>query len=99
MSEEIEKELSRINSRIDEMISKLKEKEEKVCCEAMPRARQDEIQYKTYETVKRMKFDNDMKRREDRIQEIKKQIDNLEIEKAHILRECEDIERKYYQEF
>lgn len=99
MSEEIEKELSRINSRIDEIISKLKEKEEKVCCEARPIQRQDEIQYKTYKSVKRMKFDNDMKRLEDRLQEIKTKIDNLENERTHILRECEDIERKYYQEF
>lgn len=96
---ELEKEIKKVNARIDMLMSEMeKQNELKTCACTDNYPRRDEILFKTYETIRRMKFDNDMQIADQRIKEIDEQMTNLEREKNYRMAERQDIERRFYSE-
>lgn len=92
----LKNELYKINNKMDRIVDTLKmqemEKREVKCCES----RSEDITYKIYEIVSRMKFDNDMQNIEKMHNEVNEQIKKLEREREKIIAEKMDIERKFY---
>lgn len=96
---ELEKEIKKVNARIDMLMSEIeRQNEAKTCACTDNYPRRDEILFKTYETIRRMKFDNDMQISEKRIKELDEQIANLEKEKQYRIADRQDIERRFYSE-
>ena len=93
---ELEKEIKEINKRIDNLFFVLEKQNEAKCAAVENYPRTDEILFKTYETIRRMKFDNDMQFSEKRIKELDEQIASLEKEKQYIIADRQDIERRFY---
>lgn len=98
INNKIQNQIREIHERIDKIVDRLEMQDRKVCCESRPN-RNEEIQHKTYEMVKRMKFNSDMKLMEERYQKIENEIKTLEKEKEYITAERNNIEKKYYEEF
>ena len=95
---ELEKEIKKVNERIDNLFFIIERQNEAKCVPAENYARRDEVIFKTYETIRRMKFDNDMQISEKRIKELDEQIANLEKEKQYRIADRQDIERRFYSE-
>ena len=96
---ELEKEIKKMNERIDMLMSEMERKNELKTCSCTDNyLRRDEVIFKTYETVRRMKFDNDMQIAGKKIKEIDEQIANLEREKNYRMAEIQDIERRFCSE-
>lgn len=94
---ELEKEIVKINARIDMLMSEMeKQNDLKTCACTDNYPRKDEIMFKTYEIVRRMKLDNDMQIANKKIKEIDEQMTNLEKEKNFRMAERQDIERRFY---
>ena len=94
---ELEKEIKKINARIDMLMSEMeKQNELKTCACTDNYPRRDEILFKTYETIRIMKFDNDMEIWDRRAADVDDQIKDLEQQKQHIIFEKQEIENRYY---
>ena len=95
---ELEKEIKKANERIDNLFFIIERQNEAKCAPAENYPRRDEIIFKTYETIRRMKFDNDMQIADKKIKELDEQIANLEKEKQYRIADRQDIERRFYSE-
>ena len=87
----VEKEIAKINDRIDNIMKYFEERESK-CVPACG----ENIEYKTYEILRRMKFDNDIQKFEKRYLEVEEEIKKLSKEREYILAEKNKIEHKFY---
>ena len=92
---DLEKEVINLSERIDKL-AEIVMRPVKMECNA---PRTEEIQHKTYEIVKRMAFNVDMKRQEDKIEKVNKEIEKMQKEKEYLMLEADNIQRKYYQEY
>lgn len=97
----LKNELYKINNKMDRIVDTLKMQELKMqemdnreskCCAS----KSEDITYKIYEIVSRMKFNNDIQDIEKKHNEVNEQIKKLEREREYIIAEKLDIERKYY---
>lgn len=92
-----EKEFEKVNSRIDRVMSILEEQRKNECVSVACNS-SNNIEHKTYELVKKMKYDNDMKIWQEKIQKVDEEIKKLEKEKLYMIDEKCGLERRYYEE-
>lgn len=92
-------EIKKLNSKFDMIFEEFMKRNEAKCAPIENYPRRDEVIFKTYEIVRRMKFDNDMQIADKKIKEIDEQMANLEKEKNYRMAEIQDIERRFYNEY
>lgn len=95
---ELEKEIKKVNARIDMLMSEMEKQNEVKCAAVENYPRRDDLIFKTYDILRRMKYDSDIKNYEDRILEIDDQIKGLEKEKQCWIAEKQDAETRYFRE-